>query len=56
MTVVAVAYPDTKPGKLTEVDCFRVGSIGQLYRDDMEGVVTAIREILTKCGVELPCR
>lgn len=44
------------PGKLTEVDCFRVGSIGQLYRDDMEGVVTAIREILTKCGVELPCR
>ena len=42
------------PGKLTEVDCFRVGSIGRLFPDDMDEVVTAIRDILIAQGVKLP--
>lgn len=42
------------PGKLTEVDCFRVGSIGRLHPNDMQQVVETIGEILAAQGVELP--
>ena len=42
------------PGKLTQVECFRIGSIGQLYPKDMEEMVGAIKEVLTARGVKLP--
>ena len=42
------------PGKLTDVDCFRVGSIGQLFPRDMQALVDAIREVLLMRGVALP--
>ena len=34
------------PGKLTEVDSFRIGCIGQLFEEQMRGVLTAIRAVL----------
>jgi len=43
------------PGKLTEVDCFRIGSIGRLQPEDMAELVEAIREILIESGIKLPC-
>ena len=42
------------PGKLTDVECFRVGSIGQLFPEDMQALVDAIREVLLARGVTLP--
>ena len=42
------------PGKTTAADSFRIGSIGQLYEADMEGVVAALREVLLAQGVTLP--
>ena len=36
------------------MECFRVGSIGQLYPKDMEELVNAMREVLTARGVKLP--
>jgi len=45
------------PGKLTEHDCFRLGSIGRLFERDMVGLVTAIRDILSReMGVSLPVK
>lgn len=32
------------PGKLTEVECFRIGNIGQLDGEDIQTLLTAIRE------------
>lgn len=41
------------PGKLTQVDCFRMGNIGRLYPKDMEALVAAVRETLTEMGIQL---
>ena len=40
------------PGKLTEVDSFRVGCIGQLDEEVMRGVVTAADRALQQMGVK----
>ncbi len=40
------------PGKLTVADTFRIGSIGQLFEDDMVAVARAAREVLDEMGVE----
>ena len=40
------------PGKLTEVDSFRVGCIGQLDEEVMRGVVTAADKALQQMGVK----
>ena len=41
------------PGKLTEVDTFRVGTIGRIFPSDIEQLVQAIRTVLVemRCGV-----
>jgi 2-aminoethylphosphonate-pyruvate transaminase len=41
------------PGKLTRVDCFRVGSIGHLCEEDIRSLLVAIRETLNDMGVEM---
>jgi 2-aminoethylphosphonate-pyruvate transaminase len=41
------------PGKLTEADTFRVGSIGQLFEQDMVDLSVAIEEVLSEMGVAL---
>ena len=42
------------PGKLTGMDCFRIGSIGRLYESDMAALVVAVREVLEEMQVTLP--
>ncbi|MCP5062149.1 MAG: 2-aminoethylphosphonate--pyruvate transaminase [Ignavibacteriae bacterium] len=33
------------PGKLSNVDCFRIGNIGQLFETDMKEILDAIKEL-----------
>ena len=42
------------PGKLTGMDCFRIGSIGRLYESDMSDLVDAVRDVLMEMSVQLP--
>jgi 2-aminoethylphosphonate-pyruvate transaminase len=39
------------PGKLTVADSFRIGCIGRLYAEQMNGVLEAIRNALSEMGV-----
>ncbi|HOB63175.1 MAG TPA: 2-aminoethylphosphonate--pyruvate transaminase [Candidatus Competibacteraceae bacterium] len=39
------------PGKLTAVESFRIGCIGQLFAEQMQGVLTAVREALDAMGI-----
>ena len=41
------------PGKLSKVDCFRIGNIGQLFSDDIQMLVDAICEILHELNIDL---
>jgi 2-aminoethylphosphonate-pyruvate transaminase len=42
------------PGKLTRVDCFRIGTIGNLFPDDVQGLLRAIGETLADMGIAVP--
>lgn len=42
------------PGKLTQADCFRIGSIGQLFPSDMEALLEAVAETLDEMGIAHP--
>jgi len=42
------------PGKLTQVDTFRVGNIGRLFPPDLEQLVGAIRRTLIEMGCAVP--
>ena len=39
------------PGKLTRIDSFRIGCIGQVFPDDMREAVAAIGEVIAEMGV-----
>lgn len=39
------------PGKLTKLDCFRIGNIGRLYAKDMLALVSAVEAVLKDMGV-----
>ncbi|GAO44629.1 2-aminoethylphosphonate--pyruvate transaminase [Flavihumibacter petaseus] len=41
------------PGKLGKTDAFRIGNIGQIYPDDVRGLVAAIGEVLAEMGVKV---
>lgn len=42
------------PGKLTAVDCFRLGNIGDLFEADMRSLLAAIEKVLKELKVPLP--
>jgi len=42
------------PGKLTQLDCFRIGNIGRLYPHDMTGLLGAVREVLGEMKIPIP--
>ncbi len=44
------------PGKLTEVDCFRIGNIGRIFESDIDSLLSAIKETLLETKVKLPDR
>ena len=38
------------PGKVSDADCFRIGSIGRIFPADVRGLLAAIRETLLEIG------
>jgi 2-aminoethylphosphonate-pyruvate transaminase len=36
------------PGKLMDAGCFRIGSIGRLYPDDIDALLVAVSEVVTR--------
>lgn len=44
------------PGKLIEVDCFRIGNIGRIFESDIESLLTAIEATLLEMNVTIPDR
>ena len=41
------------PGKLSKVDCFRIGHVGRIYPADVRGLLQAVRETLDEMGISL---
>jgi len=44
------------PGKVSDADCFRIGTIGHLFPSDIRALLAAIREVITDMGIRLPLR
>jgi 2-aminoethylphosphonate-pyruvate transaminase len=42
------------PGKLTEVDCFRIGNIGRIFEKDINSLLAAIKATLLEMNVKIP--
>jgi 2-aminoethylphosphonate-pyruvate transaminase len=42
------------PGKLTDTDCFRIGTIGRIFPDDVKRLLEAIAATLGELGVPVP--
>jgi 2-aminoethylphosphonate-pyruvate transaminase len=42
------------PGKLSDADCFRIGTIGQIAPDDVERLLEAIGEALDEMRITMP--
>ena len=42
------------PGKLTEVDCFRIGNIGRLFESDIASLLAAIEETILEMNMKKP--
>ena len=41
------------PGKLTDTDCFRIGTIGHIFPEDIRALLVAIRASLEEMGLSL---
>jgi 2-aminoethylphosphonate-pyruvate transaminase len=41
------------PGKVSNADCFRIGTIGRLFESDIRALLLAIREALAEMGVRM---
>ena len=41
------------PGKVSNIDCFRIGNIGRLFKSDILALLAAIRSTLDEMGVTL---
>jgi len=41
------------PGKLTSADCFRIGNIGHIFKEDIQNLISAIKETLAEMNVNL---
>jgi 2-aminoethylphosphonate-pyruvate transaminase len=41
------------PGKLTDSDCFRIGTIGNIFPNDIRALLVAVRKSLEEMGISL---
>ena len=41
------------PGKVLNADCFRIGSIGHIYPEDMKGLLAAIKQVLQEMNIKM---
>jgi 2-aminoethylphosphonate-pyruvate transaminase len=44
------------PGKLTQVNTFRIGTIGRIFETDIRSLLAAIRDTMVEMGVQIPKR
>lgn len=42
------------PGKVSHADCFRIGTIGQIFPEQVEALVAAIELVLGQMGIKTP--
>jgi 2-aminoethylphosphonate-pyruvate transaminase len=42
------------PGKLTKLDCFRIGNIGRLYEKDIQSLLAGMESVLKEMGLATP--
>jgi 2-aminoethylphosphonate-pyruvate transaminase len=42
------------PGKLTKLDCFRIGNIGRLYPKDIQSLLAGMESVLKEMGLATP--
>ena len=42
------------PGKVSHADCFRIGTIGQIFPEQVEALVTAIEGVLGEMETQMP--
>lgn len=42
------------PGKLSKIECFRLGNIGHLFKEDIRTLLNAIAVVLKEMGISLP--
>ncbi len=40
------------PGKAAKADCFRLGNIGRLFKEDMLGALSAVKEVIKEMGFD----
>ncbi|MCH8342304.1 MAG: 2-aminoethylphosphonate--pyruvate transaminase [Chloroflexi bacterium] len=40
------------PGKVSQADCFRIGTIGRIFESDMNDLLAALREVVAEMGIE----
>ena len=43
------------PGKVTEAETFRIGTIGEIYKEDIEKLITILKEFLGKQKYSVEC-
>jgi 2-aminoethylphosphonate-pyruvate transaminase len=41
------------PGKVSEAQCFRIGTIGRIFRNDIDDLLGAIARVMTEMGLRL---
>ena len=41
------------PGKVSDADCFRIGTIGRITPDDVTALLAAVGEVLAEMDVEI---
>ena len=41
------------PGKVSNADCFRIGTIGRIFPHDVAGILSAIGDVLTEMDIQL---
>lgn len=41
------------PGKVSNADCFRIGNIGRIFKNDVQDLVGAIRAVIEEMGMSL---
>lgn len=44
------------PGKVLDADCFRIGTIGHIFPEDVQHLLTCIEEVCHEMNVPLPLK
>jgi 2-aminoethylphosphonate-pyruvate transaminase len=44
------------PGKVTDADCFRIATVGRIFKSDLQALLAAIQVVMTEMGIKLPLR